>query len=340
MAKRGCGREYWRAGGAGPDPTFPSEAGILPGTNHQKNQSSGQRRTSVETIGFIGLGQMGHPMTRNLMAAGHPCVVHDTDSAKMEALVQAGAELGRDAKDVASRVDVVFTCLPNGDVVEEVVTAPDGILAGCRPGQVFVDMSTNFPPISIRLAEQLSARGVEMLDAPISGGEPAAIEGSLSIMAGGKPAVFQRCLPLFQAMGKTVTLMGEQVGAGGYTKLSNQIMYAINLIGVVESLTFARKAGLDLEKVVAALSGGIAKSRVLEVKADKVIHHDWSNQGPVWMLRKDLTYITRSMKELGANLPISQVLLPFYEELYDAGLADADQSVVTELFEKLAGIGD
>lgn len=297
-----------------------------------------ETKEAMETIGFIGLGQMGHPMTRNLMAAGHPCVVHDTDPARVEALVRAGAEPGGDAKDVASRVDVIFTCLPNGDVVEEVVTAVNGILAGCRPGQVFVDMSTNFPPISIQIAEQLAARGVEMLDAPISGGEPAAIEGSLSIMAGGKPEVFQRCLPLFQAMGKTVTLMGEKVGAGGYTKLANQIMYAINLIGVVESLTFARKAGLDLEKVVAALSGGIANSRVLEVKADKVIHHDWSNQGPVWMLRKDLTYITRSMKEMGANLPISPTLLSFYEELYDAGMADVDQSVVTELFEKLAGI--
>jgi 2-hydroxy-3-oxopropionate reductase len=204
-------------------------------------------------IGFIGLGIMGKPMARNLMKAGFALVVHNHSRAKVDELVKDGATAAASSMEVASAADVIITMLPNSPDVELVALGPGGIKEGARSGQLFIDMSTINPIISQKIAHELSSVGVAMVDAPVSGGEKGAIDGALSIMAGGEPQDFERALPIFNVLGKTVTHMGP-LGSGGFTKLANQIIVAINLTAIGEALVFGTKAGVDPQKMIRALS--------------------------------------------------------------------------------------
>lgn len=291
-----------------------------------------------ERIGFIGLGIMGNPMCRNILKAGFPLVVNDISTEAMEALGQWGASSAASPAEVARQSDIIITCLPNADIVEHVVGGDNGILAGASGGQVYVDMTTNYPPVSEALAKRLAGDGIDMLDAPVSGGSAGAEAGTLSIMCGGAPGVFDRCRPVFEAMGQRITLMGESVGAGGYAKLTNQIMVSIHFASLAEALVFAAKAGLDMKKLIPALEAGWANSTVLNVKAPRILARDFTPVGTVAVQHKDLTYISRSMEDMGIDLPFCGQIKAMYEQLIDQGKSDIDQMALIHLFEKMAGV--
>src|SRR2546428_9722179 len=219
----------------------------------------------AQVVGFIGLGIMGRPMAKTLLKAGYSLIVHSRSRGPVDELVGAGAKAGTSPKDVASRSDVLITMLPNSPDVELVALGKDGILEGAKSGLIFADMSTISPIVSQKIGNALAAKGVQMLDAPVSGGEQGAINAALSIMVGGDKAVFDQVLPIFQAMGKTITLLGP-LGFGGFTKLANQIIVAVNLTALGEALTLAKKAGLDRELTLTALAGGPARPRGLRPK--------------------------------------------------------------------------
>ena len=219
----------------------------------------------TDRVGFIGLGIMGKPMARHLLDAGFPLTVHSRSPAPVDELVEAGASRAVSPAEVAAASDVVVTMLPDTPDVELVLLGPDGVASGAAAGSLVVDMSSVDPIPTRSFAERLAGQGVDMLDAPVSGGEKGAIDAALSIMVGGEKADFDAALPLFQAMGKTITHLGP-LGAGGFTKLANQIIVAVNLTALGEALTLARKAGLDRELTLKALGGGLAGSKCLEQK--------------------------------------------------------------------------
>ena len=221
-------------------------------------------------LGFVGLGIMGSPMARNLMKGGHEVVAFDVVPVLLENAVAAGAQRGASCADVAARSAIVITMLPDGPEVEQAVLGPGGVLEGAGAGTTIVDMSSISPLVSQKIAAAAGAKGVRFLDAPVSGGEPKAIDATLAIMAGGDEAVFQAVLPVLQLLGSTVTLTGP-VGAGNVTKLANQIMVACNIAAMGEALVLATKAGLDPEVVFNAVKGGLAGSTVLNAKAPMVI---------------------------------------------------------------------
>jgi 2-hydroxy-3-oxopropionate reductase len=292
----------------------------------------------AEAVGYLGLGLMGTPMTRNLLKAGYPVVVWNRTRARAEALAREGAQVADSPAEVAHRARIVLACLADARAVEQVVTGPRGLLEAVGPGHVFVDMTTNSPPVSMRLAARLAELGAEMLDAPVSGADVGAIQGTLSIMVGGKPGVFQRVLPVFQVLGKRIVLMGERVGAGGYAKLANQIMVGIQLASMGEALVFGAKAGLDLNRLVEALSGGAANSEVLRIKSPKVLSGELTPGARATVQLKDLTYITESMASLGFSLPVTQLVRTLYQQLVEMGHGDEDHSAIVRVFEKLAGV--
>ncbi|MCH8884890.1 MAG: NAD-binding protein [SAR324 cluster bacterium] len=292
----------------------------------------------TEAVGYLGLGLMGTPMTRNLLAAGYPVVVYNRTRAKAEALAAEGAQVADSPAEVARRAPVILACLADAAAVEAVVSGPGGLLETVGAGQVFVDMTTSSPPVSIRLARALAEKGAEMLDAPVSGADVGAIEGTLSIMVGGKRPVFERVLPIFRVLGRRITLMGDRVGAGGYAKLANQIMVATHLASMGEALVFGAKAGLDLTQLEEALSGGAANSEILRLKASKVLSGEFTPGARSTVQVKDLDYIADSMAALGFSLPVVQLVGTLYRELIDMGHGDEDHSAIVRVFEKLAGV--
>jgi 2-hydroxy-3-oxopropionate reductase len=292
----------------------------------------------MEKLGFLGLGIMGGPMTKNLLKAGFAVTVFDVDSARVQVAVGQGARAAASPAGVARQSDIILACLPSAEIVEQSVSGKGGILEGCRKGQVFVDHTTNFPASSIAVAEKLAAKGVDMLDAPVSGGNMGAEQAALSIMVGGKAAVFERCLPVLNALGKRVVLMGEQVGAGGYAKLVNQIMVSIHLASVAEAFVFAKKAGLDLKKLVSVLEAGWANSTVLNVKAPKILNNDYAPVGTCKIMQKDLSYITRAAAKMGVPVPFSEQVLDMYELLIEQGKGGVDQMALVHLLATEAGV--
>jgi 2-hydroxy-3-oxopropionate reductase len=292
----------------------------------------------MEQLGFLGLGIMGGPMTKNLLKAGFAVTAFDVDAAKLKTAVGQGATAAANPAEVARQSDIILACLPSAEIVEQSVSGKGGILEGCREGQVFVDHTTSFPASSIAVAEQLAAKGVDMLDAPVSGGNVGAEQATLSIMVGGKAAVFERCLPVLNVLGKRVVLMGEQVGAGGYAKLVNQIMVSIHLASVAEAFVFAKKAGLDLKKLVSVLEAGWANSTVLNVKAPKILANDYSPVGTCKIMQKDLSYITRAAAKMGVPVPFSEQVLDMYELLIEQGKGGVDQMALVHLLAHEAGI--
>jgi 2-hydroxy-3-oxopropionate reductase len=290
----------------------------------------------AQTIGFIGLGIMGRPMARNLIKAGYPLVVHNRSRAAVDELVGAGAKAATSPREVAGACDVLITMLPNSPDVEQVVLGKDGIIEGARRGLIFVDMSTISPIVTQKLGKALEPKGVQMLDAPVSGGEKGAIDGALSIMVGGDKGVFDQVLPIFQAMGKTITYLGP-LGFGGFTKLANQIIVAVNLTALGEALTLARKAGLDRELTLKALAGGLAGSRCLDQKTPNYVQGSYKPGFKVDLHYKDLGLIMEAARALGVPLPATAVVQELFNALRVRGRGQLDHSAVITLLEDLAG---
>ncbi len=279
---------------------------------------------------------MGRPMARNLLKAGYPLVVHSRSRGPVDELVASGAKAAGSPREVAGQVDVLITMLPSSPDVELVALGKDGIVEGARRGLVFIDMSTISPIVSQRVGKSLEARGVRMLDAPVSGGEKGAIEGALSIMVGGDHALFDAALAIFQAMGKTITYLGP-LGFGGFTKLANQIIVAMNLTALGEALTLARKAGLDRELTLKALAGGLAGSRCLDQKTPNYVSNSYKPGFKIDLHYKDLGLIMESARALGVPLPATAVVQELFNALRVKGRGQLDHSAVITLLEDLAG---
>jgi 2-hydroxy-3-oxopropionate reductase len=290
----------------------------------------------AQTIGFIGLGIMGRPMAKNLLRAPYPLIVHSRSRGPVDDVVKSGARAASSPKEVAAQCDVLITMLPNSPDVEQVVLGKDGVIEGARKGLVFVDMSTISPIVSQKVGQALAAKGVAMLDAPVSGGEKGAIDAALSIMVGGDKATFDAVLPILSAMGKTITRLGP-LGFGGFTKLANQIIVAVNLTALAEALTLGKKAGLDRELLLTALGGGLAGSKCLEQKKANYIAGTYHPGFKVDLHFKDLGLIMESARALGVPLPATAVVQELFNALRVKGRGGLDHSGVITLLEDLAG---
>src|SRR6185437_3835864 len=258
-------------------------------------------------IGFIGLGIMGKPMVRNLLKGGYAVVVHNRSKAAVDELTAAGAAAGGSSSGTAAQCDVLVTMLPDGPDVEAVVLGKDGVLEGARKGAIVVDMSSINPVTAQKIAAACEAKGVAFIDAPVSGGEPKAIEGTLTIMAGGDQATFDKVLPVLQKMGSTVTLTGA-VGAGNTTKLANQIMVACNIAAMGEALVLATRAGLNPETVFNAVKGGLAGSTVLNAKSPMVIARNFKPGFRIRLHQKDLRNALLAAEAMKVDLPMTSLV--------------------------------
>jgi 2-hydroxy-3-oxopropionate reductase len=290
-----------------------------------------------KTIGFIGLGIMGKPMASNLLKAGHQLVVYDVFPGPMDELASRGAARGQSAKDVAARANFIITMLPDGPDVEKAVLGPGGVLEGTRRGSLIVDMSSISPTVSQKVGTACAKAGVEFLDAPVSGGEPKAIDGTLAIMVGGEPDVFEKAEPILKLMGSTVTLTGP-VGAGNVTKLANQIMVACNIAAMGEALTLATRAGLDPQIVFEAVKGGLAGSTVLNAKAPMAINRNFKPGFRIRLHRKDLKNALEAAGDMNMRLPLTEVVQEMIVSLANQGKGDLDHSAIVMAIEQLAGI--
>jgi 2-hydroxy-3-oxopropionate reductase len=289
----------------------------------------------INRIGFIGLGIMGKPMAKNLINAGYELVVHDVNPQPVEQLVAKGADKALSPKDASESVDVVVTMLPDDQIVEAVATGPGGALEGMRKGTILVDMSTISPTTARRIAEKLEGNGMEMIDAPVSGGETGAIDGTLSIMVGGKTDIFERVLPVLQRMGKNVNYVGDH-GAGQVAKISNQIIVGLTIEAVAEALIFAKKAGVDPEKVRNALMGGFAHSRVLEVHGQRMLGRNFKPGGKVRFHKKDTEIAMSLAKELAISLPGTSLVSQLWNAVAAQGGLDWDHSSIVKVLELMS----
>ena len=290
----------------------------------------------MQTVGFIGLGIMGRPMAKNLLKAGYPLIVHSRSDGPVQELVGSGAKAASSPAAVASQVSALITMLPNSPDVELVALGKDGIADGARSGLLLLDMSTISPIVSQKIGKVLGSRGVRMLDAPVSGGEKGAIDAALSIMVGGEKSDFDEALPIFQALGKTITHLGP-LGAGGFTKLANQIIVAMNLTALGEALTLARKAGLDRSLTLKALGGGLAGSRCLDQKTPNYVAGTYAPGFKIDLHFKDLGLIMESSRALGVPLPCTAVVQELFNALRVKGGGGLDHSGIITLLEELAG---
>ncbi len=285
-------------------------------------------------IGFIGLGIMGAPMAGHLRAAGHELFVH-TRSKVPGALADAGATACTSAQEVAQRADIVFTMVPDTPDVEKVLFGESGVAAGLSKGKTVVDMSSISPIETKAFAKRINELGCDYLDAPVSGGEVGAKAASLTIMVGGPQAAFDKVLPLFQLMGKNITLVGGN-GDGQTTKVANQIIVALNIAAVGEALVFASKAGADPAKVRQALMGGFAASRILEVHGERMIKRTFNPGFRIALHQKDLNLALQGAKALGVSLPGTANVAQLMQACAAHGLQDQDHSAVVRALELLA----
>lgn len=284
-------------------------------------------------IGFVGLGIMGQPMASNLMKAGYRLVVHNRSRGKAEELTSEGAEVAESPREVAESCGIVFTMLSDPPVVREVVAGVDGLLEGAGEGSLLVDMSTSSPVLARELAASAREQGVRMLDAPVSGGDVGAVDGKLSIMVGGSEEDFGRAKPLFEAMGKTVTHVGEN-GAGQTVKACNQIVVALVIEAVSEALVLGSKAGVDPAQVLDVLSGGLAANSIMQVKREKFLSHDFEPGGKAEFHRKDLGIALDAGKEFGVPLPVTAIVDQMFGALIARGRSGWDQSALLTLIEE------
>ncbi len=288
-------------------------------------------------IGYIGLGLMGKPICRNLMKAGYPLVVLNRSKAAMEELVSDGALAASTPAEVARLVDVIFTNLPDSPDVEKVVLGEEGILAGCHPGLIYVDNSTIKPATARSLAEKLAERGIGALDAPVSGGEIGAINGTLTIMVGGSEETLKVVRPVLEAIGKTITHIGGP-GSGQIAKAANQIMVSAQMIAMGELLVFAQKAGADPRKVVEAIKGGSAQCWTLDVKPPRLFSGNRTPGFKARMQAKDLNIVLDTAREYAIPLPATALGSQLFNAMVSGGMGDLDNSAVITILEQLSGI--
>ena len=288
-------------------------------------------------IGFIGLGIMGKPMSKNLIKAGYDLIVVDRNQSVVNEVVAAGAKSVTTAKTVAEQVDVIITMLPNSPHVKEVVLGKDGILEGARKGTTLIDMSSIAPLVSRELAAKLAEKGVEMLDAPVSGGEPKAIDGTMSVMVGGKQEVFDKCYPIMKAMAGSVVRTGE-IGAGNVTKLANQVIVALNIAAMSEALVLASKAGVEPELVYQAIRGGLAGSTVLDAKAPLVMDRKFDPGFRINLHIKDLNNALETSHDMGVPLPLTAAVMEMMQALKVDDMGDADHCSLVRYYEKMAKV--
>ena len=291
----------------------------------------------MKKIGFIGLGIMGKPMCRNLLKAGFPLTVWSRTRRDVDLLAADGAAAADSPKAVARNAEIVITMVPNSPQVREVVLGPNGVIEGAQPGSILVDMSSIAPLASKEIASQLALREIRMLDAPVSGGEPKAVEGTLSVMVGGAQADFEECLPVLKAMASSVVRVGE-IGAGNVTKLANQIIVALNIAAVSEALTLATKAGVDPELVYQAIRGGLAGSTVLDAKAPMMLAGDVKPGFKVNLHAKDLYNVLETSHELNVSLPLTAQVMEIVQALKAEGFGDSDHSAIIRYYENLAKV--
>jgi 3-hydroxyisobutyrate dehydrogenase len=312
-----------------------------PSTACHKNAADGidiyrhQARTIAKMknprIGFIGLGIMGKPMAQNLLKAGFQLFVYNRSKPPISALVSSGAKAAASPKAVAEASDVVITMVTDSEAVKEVVLGPEGVIEGAHDGLILIDMSTISPDVTRSVSATLAEKRVRALDAPVSGGDVGARDGTLTIMVGGTSSVFEECLPILQALGKKVVYMGP-AGAGQLTKLANQILVACNMIGVSECLNFAKKAGLDAGRLIDSLSAGAASSWSLVNLGPRIAKRDFAPGFKVKLLQKDLRYVLATADDLNAPLPATALVHRLYRQLEEKGLGDVGtQALVTAL---------
>jgi 2-hydroxy-3-oxopropionate reductase len=290
---------------------------------------------SKPIIGFIGLGIMGQPMAKHLLAAGYPLIALDRVPALQAEVLAAGAQPGVAPDEVARASEVVITMLPDSPDVEEVMLSPHGVMQGLRPGSLVIDMSSIMPSVARRVAEAARARGADALDAPVSGGQVGAINATLTIMVGGSQAAFERAKPIFEVLGKNITLVGD-AGAGQVTKAANQAIVGITIAAVSEALLLAAKAGVDPAKVREALMGGFAQSRILDLHGNRMIQRSFQPGFKVTLHRKDMAIIQNTARELGIALPLSAQVAELMNALIARGGGDLDHSALVTVYEALA----
>ena len=288
-------------------------------------------------VGYIGLGLMGKSIARNILKAGFPVVVHNRSRGAVDELVAEGAVAANSPKEVAEQVDVVFTNLPDSPDVEKVALGENGILAGGRVGLIVVDNSTIKPASARLVAEKLKEKGIFSLDAPVSGGDIGAKNGTLTIMVGGEVEALEKVMPVFQAMGKTITHVGD-AGAGQVAKAANQIMVAAQMVAMGELLVFSKKAGVDPRKVVDAIKAGAAQCWALDIKPPRLFDGNRNPGFKSYMQLKDMKIVLDTAKEYGVPVTSTEENTRFYQMMIDMGLGELDNSAVVGVIEKLAGV--
>lgn len=289
----------------------------------------------MKRIGFIGLGIMGMPMAINLRKSGYPMVVFDVNPDRVRRLTETGAVETKSSREVAENSDVVITMLPNSPDVEAAVFGREGILEGARDGLVYVDMSSIDPLVSRKVEAEARKKGVRMLDAPVSGGEPKAIDGTIAIMVGGEPAVFEQVKEILMAMGSSVVLVGE-IGSGNVTKLANQIVVGLNIAAMSEALVLARKAGVDPEKVYQAIRGGLAGSTVLDAKVPLALEGNFKPGFRIELHIKDLANALSVAHAVGSPVPLTAGVMEIMQALKVDGHEKEDHGGLIQFYEKLA----
>ena len=290
-----------------------------------------------EQIGFVGLGIMGRPMVRTLMKAGYSVTGYDIVSDAVEELASEGATPATSSDEVASKTDTIITMLPDSADSERAILGEGGVLAGAKKGSIIIDMSSIAPSMSQKIFQECSKEGVEMMDAPVSGGEPGAINATLAIMVGGKQEIFDQCYDLLSVMGSNVVLTGD-IGAGNITKLANQIIVAANIEALSEAMVLAQKAGVDPERVFNAIRGGLAGSTVMEAKAPMMLDRNFRAGFRIRLHQKDLRNVLQTAQELNVPLPVTALLQQMLGSLVNDGEQDLDHSAILHFLEKLSHV--
>ncbi len=291
----------------------------------------------MERIGFIGLGIMGKPMAHNLLKAGYPLTVYNRSNGPVDELVAAGAAAAASPQAVAAHADVVVTIVTDTPDVQQVLLGENGVIHTVAPDAAVIDMSTISPTATREIASVIQEKGASMLDAPVSGGEGGAIAGTLSIMVGGEKTVFNRCLPIFEILGKTIVHVGQS-GAGQLTKLCNQIAVAVTNLAMSEALIFGAKSGLDLKKMQHAIQGGAAGSWQLSNLAPRVLERDFAPGFMVKLQQKDLRLVLQEADRLKLSLPATSLVHHLFHALESQGAGDEGTQALVRVLEQLAGV--
>lgn len=288
-------------------------------------------------IGFIGLGIMGKPMSKNLLKAGHELIVYNRSKASVEEVVKEGAKAANNPAEVAKECEVIITMLPNSPQVREVCLGENGIIEGAKSGTIVVDMSSIDPVESKAIGAELSKKSIELIDAPVSGGEPKAIDGTLSVMAGGKKEIFDKVSDLLKPMASSVVYVGE-LGSGNVAKLANQVVVAINISAVSESLILAKKLGADPELVYKAIRGGLAGSTVMDAKAPMMLEHNFKPGFRIELHIKDLNNALNASHAVNSYLPLTAQVMEIMQYLKSDGCAADDHSAILKYYEKITNV--